>query len=571
MEDNRIPGEVLVELRPDVAFSASVSVPSGPTRGGVAGMATALDVDPLDAVLRDIGVQSITRLYDPLPPAEVRGAMALAEPSPLASTFRVRFDPAQSVEEVVDRFSGLDEVVVAEANRWREASIVPNDPQYPQQWGLAKINCPDAWDRTTGDPSIVVAIVDSGVDLDHPELQSLLVAGQDLVDLGPNPSAPPGWVFEGDFMGIDNDPQDEVGHGTHVAGTVACTSNDSRGVAGVTWNCRLQPVRVLARARRLSDNRISGFGSAADIAAGIRWAADHGARIINLSLGGPTDTTVERNAVAYAVGKGVLVVAAMGNENSNAPSYPAAYPDVVAVGAVQATNQRAPFSNMGPHIDVAAPGVNIWSTYWDNTYAQLNGTSMASPHVAGVAALILSCNANLPATQVAQILRDTAQPLRDNPADPIPNDNYGYGLVDAKAALDRACPTPLPSRPFFTCPSIRWPCPSRTWWCPSQRILCQPSEFVICPSVRGFCPSRIPATCPSRQAICPSEEICPSEAICPSEWICPSEGICPSEARCPSVGFCRGQGPGSGPEAGAEPETYDPYGYDPYSAWYGRA
>jgi subtilisin family serine protease len=591
-EDNRIAGEVLVELQPDVAFAVDVSVPSGPTRGAVDGV-TAFDVAPLDRVLRDMGVRSITRVHDPLPPAEVRGTMAVAEPGPLGATFRIRFDPARSLDEVVDTLAARDEVAEAEPNRWREASVVPNDTQYPQQWGLPHINCPDAWDRTTGSPNIVVAVVDSGVDLDHPELQSLVVPGQDLVDLGQNPPPPmAGWVWEGDFVGVDNDPQDEVGHGTHVAGTIACTSNDARGVAGVTWNCGLMPVRVLARARRLSDNRVSGFGSAADIAAGIRWAADHGARIINLSLGGYVDTAVERNAVAYAVSRGCLVVAAMGNDNTNTPSFPAAYPDVMAVGAVNSTNQRAPFSNMGPHIDVAAPGVGVLSTYWDNTYASASGTSMASPHVAGVAALILSCNSSLPANQVAQILRDTARPLRDNPADPVPNDNYGFGLIDAKAAIDRACPQRPPSIPIFSCPSVR------VTTCPSIRFLCGPSDF-ICPSLPVFCPS-VRTVCPSVRIICPSEQICPSETACPSETVrcpsenlrcpslagCPSEQICPSETacpsetvRCPSLGpcpslagcpsnFCGRPGPRTFGATG-EPQTYDPYGYDPYSTWYG--
>ena len=246
----------------------------------------------------------------------------------------------------------------------------------------------------------------------------MIVAGQDLVDLGTSPTAPAGWVFEGDFVGVDADPQDEVGHGTHVAGTVSALSNNGVGVAGVTWQCRLMPVRVLARIRRLSDNRVSGVGSAADIAAGIRWAVDHGARVINMSLGGDVDTTVERNAVAYAIQQGVVVVAAMGNDNTTTPSYPGAYPDVIAVGATNPNDTRASFSNMGPHIDVAAPGVGIQSTYWDNTYANLQGTSMASPHVAGVAALILSCNPNLPAAQVGQIIRDTANRCATTPPTP---------------------------------------------------------------------------------------------------------------------------------------------------------
>jgi subtilisin family serine protease len=281
--------------------------------------------------------------------------------------------------------------------------------------------------------------VDSGVDLDHPELGGLLVAGQDLVDLGTNPGVPlTGWVWEGDFSGRDNVPQDEVGHGTHVAGTIACASNNGTGVAGVTWGCPVMPVKVLNRARRVADNRVSGFGTSVDIAAGIRWAADHGAQIINLSLGGPTNDTVTANAVAYAVSRGCLVVAAMGNTGDAVPQFPAALPDVLSVAAVDINDRRAAFSSMGPHVDVSAPGVGILSTVWDNNFTTMDGTSMASPHVAGAAALMLSCNPSLTSAQLTQMIRDSARALRDVPADPVPNERYGSGLVDAKAAVDLA-------------------------------------------------------------------------------------------------------------------------------------
>ena len=155
----------------------------------------------------------------------------------------------------------------------------------------------------------------------------------------------PGWVLEGDFVGLDADPQDEVGHGTHVAGTICALSNNGVGVAGVNWNARLMPVRVLARVRETATGRISGMGSSANIAAGIRWAADNGARVINMSIGGYGDAVVEREAVAYAVSKGVVIVAAMGNDSTSAPSYPAAYPGVVAVAATDSADHQANFSN----------------------------------------------------------------------------------------------------------------------------------------------------------------------------------------------------------------------------------
>jgi subtilisin family serine protease len=308
---------------------------------------------------------------------------AASEAVALASTFRVRYASGVDAEEAAAQFQAIDGVEYAEPNRYRETyQVVPNDPSFAAQWGLTRIRCPQAWTRGTGSADITVAVVDTGVDLDHPELASLLVAGQDMVDLGTAPVAPPGFRFEGDFNGRDNDPQDEVGHGTHVAGTIACLSNNSVGVAGVTWACRVMPVRVLARIVNISNpSDVRGVGSAADIAAGIRWAADHGARVINLSLGGTTDTRVERDAIAYAISRNVVVVAAMGNlfNQGNPTSFPAAYPDVIAVGAIDQANNRATFSQTGAHIDIAGPGVGILSTVWDNGYATYNGTSMARP------------------------------------------------------------------------------------------------------------------------------------------------------------------------------------------------
>lgn len=432
--DNQIPGEVLVKMEPEAARRIAVAVPTGPVRGAFAEV-TGIGIESLDQIFSDIGVRSVTRLHPPPPPTPA-GIMAVAEPSELGAAYRVRFDPAQDTSRVVQRLSSLEEVSVAEPNRWREqASVIPNDPLFAQQWGLKRINCPQAWERSRGSSSVTVAVIDTGVDLDHPELAPLLRQGRDFVNLGPNPVAEPGWVFEGDFMGVDGTPQDEVGHGTHVAGTIACRSDNHEGVTGVTWECGLMPVRVLARIRRLSDNLVSGVGSAADIATGIRWAVDHGARVLNLSLGGELATGIESDAIAYAVSHDVVVVAAMGNDGEQVENFPAAFPDVVAVGATDPLNHKASFSNTGPHISMSAPGVNILSTYLNDTFATLNGTSMATPHVAGVAALLLSHDSGLSARDVRQILHDTARPLRGDPGDPVPNDDFGFGLVDADAAL----------------------------------------------------------------------------------------------------------------------------------------
>jgi subtilisin family serine protease len=560
---NIIPGEAIVQLHPDMSAQITEAIPTGPSRGHSIPGPRSFGVSDLDRVLADLKTTSVTRITPPAPTMIATAESAVA----LASTFRVRYESETKVETVVERLSNVDGVEYAEPNRYRETYVIPNDPSFPNQWGLTKINCPAAWDRNTGSANVVVGVIDTGIDLDHPELAALLVPGWDMVDLGPNPTPPPGFHFEGDFMGRDNDPQDEVGHGTHVAGTIACASNNATGVAGVTWSCHLMPVKVLTRIVNNADpTDVRGVGSSADIAAGIRYAVDHGARVLNLSLGGTQDTQVERDAIAYAISKGAVVVAAMGNafQSGNPTSFPAAYPDVVAVGAINQVDQRAPFSQTGPHIDVAAPGVGVLSTVWDNGYATMNGTSMASPHVAGVAALILSCNSNLTGAQAADIIRQTARPLRDNPADPVPNDNYGFGCVDAKAAIDRACPQIQPSRPILTCPSaVTIRCPSKLI-CPTQPVICQ--SRLICPSQPVICQSRL--ICPTQPVICQSRLICPSQPI-----------TCQSKLACPSGPICGKERPGVPSEAelyGAY--GYDPYGsgaedwaaYDPYAYWYGN-
>ncbi|HEU5486829.1 MAG TPA: S8 family serine peptidase [Microlunatus sp.] len=438
-----IPGEVLLTLSPQAADGMTASVPLHPA--GLFSSAANLGVDDLDSVLADLGAHDITRLAPS--PVGIAGAFAadgaelglLQEPDhTLSRTFRVRIDPGADVEGAVARLAGVDSVEVAEPNRWRETAVTPNDPQFGSQWGLTKINAPAAWDISTGSASVVVGIIDSGCDLDHPELAPLLVNGFDMVDLGANPTAPAGFRFEGDFAGRDAVPEDEVGHGTHVAGTIAAVSNNGVQVAGVGWQTRIMPIKALTRMVRISDGQVRGVGSSADVAAAVRWAADNGAHVINMSLGADAPTSVESSAVAYAIGKGVVVVAAMGNDGSANPSFPAAYPGVVAVGAIDSADKKASFSQTGSHISLAAPGVGILSTYLAGGTTTMSGTSMATPHVAGVAALIKAVKPSATGAEIADILRTTARPLRDAATDPVPNDAYGHGCLDAQAALVKA-------------------------------------------------------------------------------------------------------------------------------------
>jgi type VII secretion-associated serine protease mycosin len=284
--------------------------------------------------------------------------------------------------------------------------VQPNDALYAKyQWNLPIIETEAGWKISTGG-DVPVGIVDTGVDPEHPDLKDHLQPGYNVLDTSASPA-------------------DDVGHGTHVAGVVAAVVNNSLGIAGMTWVNPVIPVKVL-------DD--TGAGSTYGVAQGIIWAADHGAKVINLSLGNYADANFLHDAIRYAFDKDVIIVAASGNDNTSQPGYPAAYPEVLAVAATDENKNRASFSNYGDYIDVAAPGVGIASTYPGNQYAALSGTSMASPHVAALAALIRSVNPTLKNTEVMDIIRQTAEDLGPPGKDPY----FGYGQIDVAKALRSA-------------------------------------------------------------------------------------------------------------------------------------
>ncbi|MBD2844433.1 peptidase S8 [Paenibacillus sp. IB182496] len=284
------------------------------------------------------------------------------------------------------------------------ASVVPNDTLYSDyQWNLPKIETEQGWAVGKGSDDVVVAVLDTGVQIDHPDLQDRLVAGINIVDK----SAP---------------PDDDVGHGTHVTGIIAATVNNHEGVAGLSWYNRVMPVKVLDG---------SGAGTTYSVAEGIIWATDHGAKIINMSLGNYASAQFLHDAIRYAYDHDVVLIAASGNDNTERPGYPAAYPEVFAVAATDPHDNRASFSNYGDYIDVAAPGLSIASTYPGDQYAALSGTSMASPHVAALAALIRSHNPELDNEAVMELMRasaiDLGAPGRDS--------YFGFGQIDVAGAL----------------------------------------------------------------------------------------------------------------------------------------
>jgi subtilisin family serine protease len=326
------------------------------------------------------------------------------------------------------------EVRAAAPNYVRRAQVLPDDPLYPSQWALPQIGMPSAWDVTLGVDSISIAILDSGADLDHPDLAPKLLPGANT--LGADPAAPvrcpPTSDARDDFS---------AGHGTHVTGIAGAAPSNGLGVAGVAWRPKVIPVKVLD---------CLGEGTDAQVIAGIDWAIANGARVINLSVGGPGQSEVLDAAIERAHGAGIVVIAAAGNAGTDIPFYPAASPFAIAVGASDSADRPASFSNRGSHLAVIAPGVAILSTFPGSSYQYKSGTSMASPHVAGLAALLLTLHPDWPPTRVADLIRTTADKVTACPAGvaECPYDAnghtqwHGYGRINAAAALCAALATP---------------------------------------------------------------------------------------------------------------------------------
>jgi len=314
---------------------------------------------------------------------------------------------------------------------------IPNDPLFNQQWALSKINAPDAWDIEKGDPNITIAIIDTGVDINHIDLSENIWINEDEIPGNGIDDDNNGYIDDikgWDFVNKDNSPLDEVGHGTHCAGIISSVTNNNLGVAGICWNCKIMPVKTL-----------NYMGGKLDyICQGIIYAVDNGADIISMSVGGYPLTLI-KDTVNYAYEKGVIIIASAGNENSVEKIYPAAYENVMAVAATDRNDSRAVFSNYGSWVDVAAPGVDILSLRANGTdiygdgihivdkfYYLASGTSMSCPYVAGLAALLLSKNNQCPypAYMIQSMIPFTT--------DEIDTDEYiGTGRINASKALQK--------------------------------------------------------------------------------------------------------------------------------------
>ena len=283
---------------------------------------------------------------------------------------------------------------------------VPNDEFFePYQWNLSQISSEKGWHMEEGTEDVIIAILDTGVDPNHQDLQEKLLTGFN--------------AFDGSSNSFD-----EHGHGTHVAGIASAVTNNVTGIAGVSWHSHILPVKVLDA---------SGQGTSYEVARGIRWATDNDADVINMSLGDYYSSFVLEDAIRYAHKNDVVLIAASGNDNVDTPMYPAAYPEVLTVAAVDDKRERAFFSNFGDYVDVTAPGEHIPSTFPDNNYVIMSGTSMAAPHVAGLAGLIRSINPDLTNDQVLDIIRSSSVDLGPEGRDPY----YGFGEINVAKALEQ--------------------------------------------------------------------------------------------------------------------------------------
>ena len=310
--------------------------------------------------------------------------------------------PAKALEAVLTALAHNPKIEFAEKDFVAQANATPNDPSYVNEWHLAKIQAPSAWDVTTGTASTVIAVLDTGVNFAHPDLRGKMLAGYD-------------------FVNIDNDPSDDNGHGTGTAGTAAAASNNAIGVASVAWACPVMPLKVLDA---------SGSGSYSNIAKAINYAADNGARVVNMSFGGTSNSITLQNAVDYAWNKGVVLIAAAGNNGNNTPFYPAACNNVVAVSATNSSDVITSWSSYGSYVDVSAPGESILTT-WGSDYAYVSGTSFSSPVTAATVALMISIQPKLTNSQTVDLLLKNADDLGAAGYDVY----YGYGRVNASRAV----------------------------------------------------------------------------------------------------------------------------------------
>lgn len=418
-----VPSEIIVKFKEESDYSSKKIIDGVAITGKKS----------VDILNKEYGVKSIEAVFN-----------TTVHPS-LSNIYVFEIQDALNIVHIAKKYNQIPEIEFAEPNYIYETCKIPNDPFFDKQWGLNQssdfdIDAPEAWDIQNDSSNVTIAILDTGVDYNHLDLADNIWINEDEIPDNKKDDDKNGYIDDirgydfvhttnpvaigEDGLFRDNDPMDNAGHGTHCAGIAAADTNNGIGVAGVCWNAKIMPVRV---GYKSSDD--IGYIDSKAAALGLLYAANNGADVISMSYGGPIRSLLAILALNYAYDKGVVLVAAAGNQFSNKKHYPAAYKNVIAVAATDRNDYKAYFSNYGGWVDVAAPGVDIMSTILDNQYVNISGTSMACPMVAGLAGLILSKNDSLSPDQVKTILKysvDRLYPLEF----PIPR-----GRVNARKAL----------------------------------------------------------------------------------------------------------------------------------------
>jgi len=423
--DNFLPGRIYIKFKPGFEQKDLHALTSG--------------IVELDFVLNSVGVSGKRPLMKALKNPDPRG---------LKRIFEFTFPDDTNILKLIGRIEQIEGVEYAEPHYLRKTcggslkknsgysiESVPNDPYFALQWGLEAVDAVSAWDVVTGNAGVVIAIVDNGVDLDHPDLETQIWINPDEIDGNGVDDDNNGYIddyYGWDFVDDNNDPNPNLDagnpyHGTHVAGIAAAATENGRGIAGMAPDCKIMAVQ-------------SGEG---DIiyngAQGIIYASENGADVINLSWGGYDSYAVEEDAIASAIFMGKVVVAAAGNDNTDQAHYPSGYENVIGVASINPDNAKSSFSNYGFEIDVSAPGNSIYSTIVNEAgqpgYAYLDGTSMSAPLVSGIASLVLDANPGWSNAKVAIKLVNSCDNIDDH--NPGYEGQLGAGRINAyHAAAD---------------------------------------------------------------------------------------------------------------------------------------